>query len=151
MREQSGRSLIEIIGVLAIGAIMLSGTYAIYNSTNQKQKRLMASENLKEIVVKTKTLLEYSGYKNVSVDFLIESGVLQNDKAPAGDKNWSITSNIDGTEFSINLTGLTFDECAYFTTKKLDWATYISVNGYSSKESSYCLKTGDNKISFFAQ
>jgi len=151
MRDQSGRSLIEIIGVLAIGAVMLSGTYAIYNSTNQKQKRLIASENLKEIVTKTKTLLEYSGYQNVSKDFLIEAGALQNDKAPAGDQDWSITSNVDGTEFAVNLTGLSFDECAYFTTKKFDWIEHISVNGYSSDESSYCLKTGDNKISFFAK
>ena len=151
MREQSGRSLIEIIGVLAIGAIMVSGTYAIYNSTNQKQKRLIASENIKEIITKTKTLLEYSGYQNASVNFLIEAGALQNDKAPAGGPDWSITSNIDGTEFSVNLVGLTYDECAYFTTKKFDWVTNISVNGYSSSSSSYCLKTGDNRISFFAQ
>ena len=87
MREESGRSLIEIIGVLAIGAIMVAGTYAIYNSTNQKQKRLIASETMKDIATKTKTLLEYSGYQNVSVDFLIEAGALNNDKAPAGDKN----------------------------------------------------------------
>ena len=84
MREQSGRSLIEIIGVLAIGAIMLSATYSMYHSTNEKQKRLIASEELKDIVTKTKTLLEYSGYTPVSVDFLIESGVIANDKAPAG-------------------------------------------------------------------
>ena len=139
MREQSGRSLIEIIGVLAIGAIMVSGTYAIYNSTNQKQKRLIASETLKDIATKTKTLLEYSGYQNVSVDFLIEAGAISNDKAPAGGKDWSITSNFDGTEFSINLTGLSFDECAYFTTKKFDWVTSISVNGFSSSDTSYCL------------
>ena len=151
MRDQSGRSLIEIIGVLAIGAVMLSGTYAIYNSTNQKQKRLIASENLKEIVTKTKTLLEYSGYQNVSKDFLIEAGALQNDKAPAGDQDWSITSNVDGTEFAVNLTGLSVDECAYFTTKKFDWIERISVNGYSSDASSYCLKTGSNKLSFFAK
>lgn len=151
MREQSGRSLIEIIGVLAIGAIMISGTYAIYNSTNQKQKRLIASETLKDIATKTKTLLEYSGYQNVSVDFLIEAGAISNDKAPAGGKDWSITSNFDGTEFSINLTGLSFDECAYFTTKKFDWVTSISVNGFSSSDTSYCLKSGENTISFFAQ
>lgn len=151
MREQSGRSLIEIIGVLAIGAIMVSGTYAIYNSTNQKQKRLIASETLKDIATKTKTLLEYSGYQNVSVDFLIEAGAISNDEAPAGGKDWSITSNFDGTEFSINLTGLSFDECAYFTTKKFDWVTSISVNGFSSSDTSYCLKSGENTISFFAQ
>jgi len=151
MREQSGRSLIEIIGVLAIGAIMVAGTYAVYNSTNQKQKRLIASETLKDIATKTKTLLEYSGYQNVSVDFLIEAGAISNDKAPAGGNNWSITSNVDGTEFSINLTGLTFDECAYFTTKKIDWTTHIGVNGFSSSDTSYCLKGGENTISFFAK
>lgn len=151
MREQSGRSLIEIIGVLAIGAIMISGTYAIYNSTNQKQKRLIASSALENIATKTKTLLEYSGYQNVSVDFLIEAGAITNDKAPAGGKDWSITSSVDGTEFSINLTGLSFDECAYFTTKKFDWVTHISVNNFSSSDTSYCLKSGENMISFFAQ
>ena len=151
MREQSGRSLIEIIGVLAIGAIMISGTYAIYNSTNQKQKRLIASSNLENIATKTRTLLEYSGYGPVSVDFLIEAGALTNDKAPAGGKDWSVTSSIDGTEFSINLVDLSYDECAYFTTKKLDWVTKINVNGYDSDDSSYCLTTGDNRISFFSK
>lgn len=151
MREQSGRSLIEIIGVLTISAIMISGTYAIYNSTNEKQKRLIAGTELQNIATKTKTLLEYSGYQPVSVDFLIESGVLKDAKAPAGDEDWSVTSNFDGTEFSINLTGLTYNECAYFTTKKFDWATHISVNGYDSNDSAYCLKTGENKVSFFAQ
>lgn len=151
MREQSGRSLIEIIGVLAIGAIMISGTYAIYNSTNQKQKRLIAASALENIATKTKTLLEYSGYQPVSVDFLIEVGALTNDKAPAGGKDWSVTSSIDGTEFSINLVDLSYDECAYFTIKKLDWTTHIKVNDYDSGDSSYCLKTGANKISFFAQ
>ena len=95
--------------------------------------------------------MEYSGYQPVSVDFLIESGVLKDAKAPAGDDDWSVTSNFDGTEVSINLTGLTYNECAYFTTKKIDWATHISVNGYDANDSAYCLKTGENKMSFFAQ
>lgn len=151
MREQSGRSLIEIIGVLAIGAIMISATYSIYHTTNEKQKRLIASEELKDIAQKTKTLLEYSGYAPVSVDYLIEAGVINNDRAPAGGANWSVTSNFDGTEFSINLVDLSFEECAYFTTKKFDWATHISVNGYESSDSSFCMKTGDNTLSFFAQ
>lgn len=151
MREQSGRSLIEIIGVLAIGAIMISATYSVYHSTNEKQKRFVATETLKDIAQKTKTLLEYTGYTPVSVDYLIESGALNNDKSPLGGNDWSITSNFDGTEFSINLTQLSFDECAYFTTKKIDWATKIIVNGYDSSDAAYCMKSGDNRISFFAQ
>lgn len=151
MREQSGRSLIEILGVLAIGAIMVSAVFAMYRSANTRQKRLIASEMLNDIVSKTKTLLEYSGYQPLSIDYLIEAGALNNNKAPAGSSDWSVTPSIDGLEFSINLNGLSFDDCAYFTTKKFNWATKITVNGYESAHGSFCLKTGDNKISFFAQ
>ncbi len=151
MKEQSGRSLIEIIGVLAIGALMISATFTMYRSANQRQKRLIASETLKDIATKTKTLLEYSGYQPVSIDYLIESGALNNDKAPIGDADWSVTSSIDGTEFSINLTGISFDDCAYFVTKKFDWAVKVTVNGYESGDGALCMKTGDNKISFFVK
>jgi len=151
MREQSGRSLIEIISVLAIGGFMIAASYSVYNSINAKQKRLIASETIKDIATKTRTLLEYSGYNPVSVDFLIESGVLTNNKAPIGGENWSVTSNIDGTEFSINLVNLTFDECAYFTTKKFDWTTHIKVNGSDLENSALCLKGGDNIISLFTK
>lgn len=151
MREQSGRSLIEIIGVLAIGAVMVSAAFAMYRSANLRQKRLIASEMLHDIATKTKTLLEYSGYQPVSVDYLIESGAINNDKAPIGASDWSVTSSIDGTEFSINLVGLSFDDCAYFSIKKFNWATKITVNGYEALNGTFCMKSGDNKISFFAK
>lgn len=151
MREQSGRSLIEIIGVLAIGAIMISATYSMYHSTNEKQKRLIASEELKDIAQKTHILLNNSGYQNVSVDYLIESGVINNDRAPAGGDGWTVTSNYEGDEFSINLVDLSFEECAYFTTKKFNWVEHIVVNGYDTSDSSYCMKTGENIVSFFVK
>lgn len=151
MREQSGRSLIEIISVLAIGGFMIAASYGVYQSINAKQQRLVASETIKDIASKTQTLLQYSGYQNVSIDFLIESGALHDDKAPIGGPNWSISGSFDGSEFSINLVDLSFDECAYFTTKKFDWPTHMKVNGYDSVNSSLCLKTGDNTISFFAK
>lgn len=151
MREQSGRSLVEIIGVLAIGATMVAATYAAYRSTNERQKRFVASETLKDIAQKTKTLLEYTGYTPVSVSYLVAAGALDNDKSPLGGNDWSITSNFDGSEFSINLTDLSFDECAYFTTKKFDWTTRLVVNGYDSSASSFCMRSGANKVSFLVK
>lgn len=151
MKEQSGRSLIEMLGVLALGGIIVAGAFSMYQTISERQKRFIASETLSDIVTKTRTLLQYSGYTPVSVDFLIKSGAIQNAKAPIGGPDWSITSSIDGTEFSINLNGLSYSECTYFATKKLDWATRVFVNGYESASAPYCLKTGDNKISFFAE
>ena len=151
MKEQSGRSLIEMLGVLALGGIIVAGAFNIYQTIDKRQKNFIASETLRDIASKTKTLLQYSGYTPVSVDFLIKSGAIQNAKAPLGNQDWSVTSSIDGTEFSINLNGLSYEECAYFVTKNLDWTTHISVNGFETNGASYCLKTGDNKISFFAE
>ena len=151
MKHESGRSLIEIIGVLAISAIMVSATFTMFRTVVQRQKRLIASETLNDIVSKTRTLLEYSGYAPVSVEFLIQSGALTNAKAPLGSSDWSITPSFDATEFSINLNGLSYEECTYFTTKKFDWVEHISVNGYSTGEASLCIKLGENKISMFAK
>ncbi|MBR5904057.1 MAG: prepilin-type N-terminal cleavage/methylation domain-containing protein [Alphaproteobacteria bacterium] len=151
MKEQSGRSLIEMLGVLALGGVIVAGAFSIYKTIDARQKHFIASETLRDIASKTQTLLKYSGYTPVSVDFLIKSGAIQNAKSPLGSHDWSITSSFDGTEFSINLNGLSFDECTYFATKKIDWTTHISVNGYDSGDASYCLKSGENKISFFAE
>ena len=151
MREQSGRSLIEIIGVLTIGAIMTAATYGIYMTISQRSNNMVASETLKDIATKTKILLEHSGYKPVSVDYLVEKGVIKTNKAPMGKPAWSITSNYDGSEFSINLSGLNYGECSYFSVKKLDWAERVSINNSESQETALCLKEGDNHISFFVK
>lgn len=153
MREQLGRSLIEIIGVLALGGIMTVATYNVYMSISQRNKNMIASETLKDIATKTKTLLEYSNYKPVSVDFLIEAGVLKNSKAPIGNANWTITPSYDYTEFSINLFGLNYAECSYFSTKTFNWVKSISVNGsaITSSKDAICLQTGDNAVSFLVK
>ena len=56
MKEQSGRSLIEIIGVLAIGTIMIVAAYRVYNTIDQRQKRMIASDTLEDVAKKTKLL-----------------------------------------------------------------------------------------------
>jgi len=131
--QESGRSLIEIIGVLAIGAIMIASAYAIYQSIENRQTRLIASETLKDVAKKTKTLYEFSGYKDVSITQLVTDGALTNSDAPIG-TNWSISGidNNDNTcttndvcsRFKITISGLSKDDCNYFATKKTDdWAT----------------------------
>jgi len=151
MRSESGRSLIEIIGVLAITGIMAAATVSMYTSIKNRQQRFVANSNLENIVEKTKLLLSYStDYSPVSIDFLIKSGVITNNTAPIGGKDWSIKPTYDYKGFSINLVGLTHDDCAYFVALKPKWATSIIVNGLSSSEN-LCMKTGENQISFLIQ
>lgn len=136
MKEQSGRSLIEIIGVLAIGTIMIVAAYRIYNTVDQRQTHMIASETLKEIATKTKTLYEYSGYTSVSIAQLISDGVLKNNKAPIG-TNWEIKGT--DAQFNITIEGLSFDDCEYFSIKKADWAKSVTAD---------CKKDKTNKVVF---
>lgn len=152
MREQSGRSLIEIIGVMAIGGILMAALVATYNTVRNRQVRTIATAGLEQIAKNTKLLMEMRGdYSGVSVGYLIKAGALKNDKPPIGAAEWSVTSSVDGHEFLINLTGLTKGECDYFTTVNLEWADRVKVNGFESDPGTYCLTTGGNEVSFIVQ
>ncbi|MCQ2571466.1 MAG: hypothetical protein MJ165_00490 [Alphaproteobacteria bacterium] len=128
MNQQSGRSLIEILGVLTIGAVMIAAAVSLYTSTNQRQQRVIAMEKIKEVVKNTKTLMAYSGnYSGLSVGYLVNAGALSSDKPPIGTA-WEVASPTSTTGFSVNISGLTQDECKFMKTTKVDWADYLKVN-----------------------
>lgn len=127
MNQQSGRSLIEILGVLTISAVMVAAAGGMYHAIDQRQKRVVALETLKDIANQTKTLMEYSGsYEGVSIEYLIEAGVLKNAKAPIGSNEWRIKPTKEG--FVIQLFNLTYDDCAFFATKNIEWASSVVIN-----------------------
>ena len=115
MKAESGRSLIEVIGVLAIGGVMAVATLGVYNMVRSNQTRTIADAELEQIAHDTKLLLEMRGtYEGISVDYLIKAGALPSDKAPIGGDGWSVTASADGVSFSINLVDLSNGECEYF-------------------------------------
>ncbi|MBO7052850.1 MAG: hypothetical protein J6W27_00210 [Alphaproteobacteria bacterium] len=135
MNQQSGRSLIEILGVLTIGAVMIAAAGGMYHAIDQRQKRVVALETMKDIVNQTKTLMEYSGsYDKVSIDYLIEAGVLKNKKAPIGSDAWRIKPTEKG--FVIQLFKLTYDDCAFFATKNIEWASSVVINNNTIQNNS---------------
>lgn len=149
MKYESGRSLIEVIGVLAIGAVMTAGAIAMYNSVRTRQQRIVATDTIKQIAADVKTLMGMrESYDGVSVDYLIKAGALKSDKSPLGGEGWSVTSDIDGQSFSISLTELTNGECAYFAQAIPEWAYDLVVNGYNTERASHCFSSKTNQISF---
>ena len=151
MKQESGRSLIEMMGVLAIAGILTAGTIATYNTIRGRQNRTIATSELEMIVKNTKLLLSMKeDYSGVCVSYLVKSGALKNDKAPLGSSDWTITSSADGKEFYITLTGLSKSDCDYFTTANIGCFDRIIVNGYEFNPENYCLSTGNNQVSFVA-
>jgi len=146
MREESGRSLIEIVGVLALGVAMIVAGYMMYKTIDQRQKRLIASETIEDVAKKVKILYEYSGYPDtIKLSDLVDAGAISNQIAPIG-TGWKITGPDDET-FLIKIEGLSFDECEYFIIKKAEWAEKVYANNENSSE---CKTTGKNSVFFKA-
>ncbi len=152
MRAESGRSLIEVIGVMAIAGIMTASALGLYNMIRTNQTRSIADAELEQIAQDTKLLMEMRGtYEGVSVDYLIKAGALKSDVAPIGGENWSVVASADGQSFSINLVDLTTGDCNYFTTVKPKWASAILVNGFETGITDNCFESDTNQISFIVE
>ncbi len=152
MKTESGRSLIEVIGVLAIAGIMTAGAIGGYSVIRKNQTRTIATAQIKQIAQDAKMLMEMRGsYEGISIDYLIKAGALNSNAAPIGGDAWSVVSSVDGASFSINLVDLTQSECDYFTATKPEWATAVLVNGYEANNADACFESATNQVSFIIE
>ena len=151
MKTESGRSLIEIVGILAITGVMTASAIGIYNSIRSNQHNTIAAAELREVAKNTKLLMGMRGdYTGLSVDYLIKAGALNSDRAPIG-KSWTIGPGIDSTNFEIKLSGLSHNECDFFAASAPAWASEMFVNGHRVGEVANCFSGIDNEVSFVAQ
>lgn len=152
MKTELGRSLIEVVGVLAITGVMTASAIAIYNSIRHNQHNTIAAASLREVAKNANILMGMRGdYTGISVEYLVKAGALTTDAAPIG-KTWSIdVGGIDTTTFEIKLHGLTNGECEFFGAAVPAWAESMIVNGVSSEEYVQCISASENEITFVAR
>ena len=124
MKQESGRSLIEIIGVLAIGVIMIVAAYSIYKTIDTRQKRLIAFDKLEEVVKKTKILYEYSGYADASIENLVAKGAISDARPPFGTE-WYLRPTTSFGKFYIVLKNVPNGDCKYLKIRlqNADWVS----------------------------
>ncbi len=152
MRMESGRSLIEVVGVLAIAALMGAATIGTYTMLRGNQARVIAASELEQIAQDIKLLMGMRGtYEGLSVEYLIKAGALKSDAAPIGGAQWSVTPSIDGTQYSINLTELSSGDCEYFAMQIPKWAKTVTVNGFEYDGTSQCFESKINNVSFIVE
>lgn len=152
MREQSGRSLIEILGVLAIAGIMTSGAVKMYEVVRLRQIRMVATEDIKSIALNTKLLYAVrDNYNDISVDYLIKARVLKSAKSPLVGSDFSVIANSGNKEFAMVFSNIDFKNCTWLTTLKTDWVSKISVNGYFESVATYCKKVDKNEVAIWVK
>lgn len=145
MNSESGRSLIEMLGVLAIGAIISFGAIKMYQSVRARQVRFVAEQELKSLSENAKILfVGRQDYTGISKSYLIKAGALKTEFIAGHD--FKVISDEGGKSFRIVFEDFDFGECAYFSTVKLSWADKVTVNGFSEEPSDLCAKSAPNRL-----
>lgn len=117
MRQESGRSMIEMLGVLAIMGVITVGAIGMISAAMRMQKRTAVNDEIIQIVSSVRQLLgEYDDYSNINGSTIFGAIGMSN-KNPYGG-TYELAVNPSNTQqFVVSITGLTQSDCEFFTTK----------------------------------
>ncbi len=135
-KYQTGRSMIEMLGVLAIVGILSAGGIAGYSMAMEKQKTNTLIERMHRIAMQGRTF--YNGeYTGISKQNLINSGSLTNTdfQNPFGG-NIGIFYLYD-TTFYVSATNLSTAACVQLL--KTDWGNPGTITGFDFRDNNNTL------------
>ena len=157
--EQSGRSMVEMLGVLAIIGVLSVGGIAGYSKAMAKFKLSKAMDQVSNTVTNIRTL--YSGqpnYKGLTTEIAIQMGaigaeMLSGAKTTSAKKAYNAfngqvdvaaaqVNGVDNMGFTVTFTGLGKEACVALSTA--DWGS-----GSGSGLVSVAAGTGDGKGTAF--
>ncbi len=149
-KNESGRSLIEILGVMAIGAIMVISALTLFQAVQRQQRQMTATDDLRTLSDSIKILFAGRGnYSGISTSYLIKAGAIRSEKNQISD-SMIATSETNGSRYAIEYEQVRYSDCAYFAIAKMDFVDEVRINGYAAGKELYCNRSGNtNKVKFF--
>jgi len=117
MISESGRSMIEMLGVLAIMGVITVGAVGMISTAMRTQKRSTVNDEVIQIVTGVRQLLgEFDDYSHIN-NATIFGAIGVSPKNPYGG---TYELNVDPSnprQFIVSITGLSEGDCKYFVTK----------------------------------
>ncbi|MBN2675842.1 MAG: type II secretion system protein [Alphaproteobacteria bacterium] len=146
--RESGRTMIEMLGVLAIIGILTVGSIKLYSIAMRNMKRSQVIQDVQLLVQQIRSL--YSNAQDYSdLDSSVIVALQLEEKNPFGGKYELSPSQEDATIFEIHITELSTENCLYF--KIYNWEDSVIQNqkgrGGAIANPPTCNSTrSDNKI-----
>ena len=139
MKQESGRSMIEMLGVLAIMGVITVGAIEMIQLAMNTQKRNTVNEEVLQIVTQVRNIHgEYDDFSNIN-NATIFNAIGMSDTNPYGGKYEISVDPSNPRQFVVSITGLSKNECETFiTTAWSDSVGYKMSNGKSSGASGSC-------------
>lgn len=148
MRYEYGRSMIEMLGVLAIMGVITVGAIGMISTAMRTQKRSQINDEVIQMVTGVRQLLgEYDDYSHIN-NATIWGAIGVSDKNPYGGTYELAVNPTNSRQFIVSIHGLSQSDCEYFVTKAWsDSVGYQMTNGASGGASGNCNRAnGENTV-----
>lgn len=148
MKMESGRSMIEMLGVLAIMGVLTVGAIGLISTAMRTQKRNTVNEEVLQMVTGVRQLLgEYDDFSHID-NTTIFGAIGMSAKNPYGGTYELAVDPANSRQFVVTINGLSQGDCEYFITKAWsDSVGYLTTDGKQSGASGNCrMEDGKNVI-----
>ena len=147
MKQESGRSMIEMMGVLAIMGVITVAAIAGINIAMNMQKRNTVNDEVLQMVAQVRqTFSEYDDFSNINNATIFGAIGMSNQNPYGGAYEISVNPS-NSRQFVISITGLSKSDCEYFVTKGWDGSVGYEMSGRTqSGASGDCTSSGDQNV-----
>jgi len=117
MKTEYGRSMIEMMGVLAIMGIITVGAIGLISTAMRTQKRTQVNDEVIQMVTGVRQLLgEYDDYSHINNNTIFGAIGMSN-KNPYGGTYEIMVNPSNSRQFIVSVVGMPQSDCEYLTTK----------------------------------
>lgn len=117
MKEESGRSMIEMLGVLAIMGVITVGAVGMISTAMRTQKRNSVNDEVIQMVTGVRQLLgEFDDFSHIN-NATIFGAIGVSSKNPYGGTYELNVDPSNSRQFIVSINGLSESDCKYFVTK----------------------------------
>ena len=148
MRQESGRSMIEMVGVLAIMGMLTATAFALISLGINRQKQSRVTDDVVTIVSGVRTLLgDYDDFSNLDNSTIFAAMSVSN-KNPYGGTYELSVNRANPRQFIVSINGLSKSDCEALTTKAwTDSVGYITSEHKESGADGNCVDGNANVVS----
>jgi type II secretory pathway pseudopilin PulG len=148
MKQESGRSMIEMLGVLAIMGVITVAAVSMITYGMKQQKRSNVADEITQIVTGVRSLLgQYDDFSNLN-NGSIWGAIGMSAKNPFGGNYTLSVDSSNPRQFIIEIDGLSQSDCEYLSARAwADSADYILSDGKRGGATGSCTNTnGKNTV-----
>lgn len=150
-RTESGRTLIEVLGVIAIGGLLTVSAVMLFQSVRNNQNHLIMVDDLRTLNENIQILFAGRGdFSGLNTNYLIKAGVLKSEETSISKKMIAMP-DLDPSGYIIEFSGVSNSTCAYFALANMDFVSKVRINNYDSGKSDNCIKGSENKVAIYFQ